>query len=186
MDKYREVERFLDYIDHHISNKPFFKGGQSTFPYAHFESVLDKIYEYIGFIFDNDRKNKQRFSEDVYAKTREHDIEDSTADLSKNIRDYFSRTMEPVHQVEAEPREEYRENSLEKREDSNRSIGVDSMSSLFSYDASIEKPREEPREEPREKPREKPREEPREKPREESAEEAPTNKRLLLKGEEMV
>uniref|UniRef100_A0A6C0DZM5 Uncharacterized protein n=1 Tax=viral metagenome TaxID=1070528 RepID=A0A6C0DZM5_9ZZZZ len=128
MKDYKEIERFLDYIDRHINGDVLLKGGEeSTYPYAHYERLLDNIYEYTKFIFENKQKNKQRLAEDDnYSNEQEIVMEDKG--MFNDIRDYFNGPpSESLHVVApAGPREDPGKNSSQN----------DSISSLFSYEPS--------------------------------------------------
>ena len=128
MKDYKEIERFLDYIDRHINGDVLLKGGEeSTYPYAHYERLLDNIYEYTKFIFENKQKNKQRLAEDDnYSNEQEIVMEDKG--MFNDIRDYFNGPpSESLHVVApAGPREDPGKNSSHN----------DSISSLFSYEPS--------------------------------------------------
>ena len=173
MEGYKEIDHFLDYIDNHISNRAVLKGGESTYPYGHLEKLLDRIYEYIRFIFENEHKNKQRMTENVYSKSKEHATDDTTVNnMTKSFSDYFNRPT-PVESPE-DPGKNLWSNSPEDpgknlfsktKEENVNQYSIPSISSLFSYESSPEPVK---KDSPEESP------------------EIPTTEKLLLKTEEMV
>jgi hypothetical protein len=71
MSHYKEVEKFLDYIDVNISLPRYKKqvgGGNTEYtqPYSTFVSFSDKMFEYFKFIHGNNEKNVKLYEESVY------------------------------------------------------------------------------------------------------------------------
>ena len=70
MSNYKEVEKFLDYIDVNISLPRYKKqvgGGntENTEPYGIFASISDKMFEYFKYIHGNNEKNVKQYEESV-------------------------------------------------------------------------------------------------------------------------
>jgi hypothetical protein len=77
MTSYTDVMRFLEYVDANLNgDKLPIKGGggDSTEPYGTYETILDNIFEYTSFVFENNEKNKKRLADsiDELDKCRKH------------------------------------------------------------------------------------------------------------------
>ena len=70
MDHYKDIERFIHYVDTNLSLPKYKKqlgGGNDTVsqPYSTFENLSDKMFEYFKYIYDNNEKNKQEYEESI-------------------------------------------------------------------------------------------------------------------------
>lgn len=66
MESYREVNDFLDYMKANMIGVPFMKGGSNTSaPYDKFENLMDKIFDYTKYVYQSNKRNKDRFNETV-------------------------------------------------------------------------------------------------------------------------
>ena len=123
MNHYKEVERFIDYVDINLSLPNYKKqlgGGNDTIsqPYRTFESLSDKMFEYFKYIYDNKEKNSKQYEESV------NDLE-KICDCEKYKCNYKSNDDEYQEQDEENPFEkpiilpETNEEEMEEDNDKN-------------------------------------------------------------------
>lgn len=102
MTSHNSITYFLDYIDSHLSNNYIMKGGnESTQPYKSYESLLNNMYEYIRFVFVNNKNNHKEFSKSIeeldHCKKYKNEICGKEED-----DDDISRTFIPIEEPETE------------------------------------------------------------------------------------
>jgi len=86
MNNYDTISEFLKYIKMHL-NKNGKKGGNITMPYGHYKRLMDNIYQYISFIFENQHNNRQLLSEDI--KNREYDMRGFKESMGSFVNNKF-------------------------------------------------------------------------------------------------
>lgn len=65
MSSYKDIMKFLKYVDVHLNNNVIPMKGGSTEPYNTYESIMDNIFDYTRFIFGNDEINKKELSASI-------------------------------------------------------------------------------------------------------------------------
>lgn len=102
MSSHKSIIDFLDDIDNHLSRHFMMKGGtDSTQPYKSYESLLNKMYEYIGFIFVNNQKNHKELSKSIEELDQCNKDKDKLCVKQEEYED-ISRTLIPIEEPNTE------------------------------------------------------------------------------------
>ena len=105
MTSYKDVMKFLNYVDMGLDGKKRSGGGNSTEPYDTYERMMDRIFGYTRYIFGQNEKNQAQLSKsiDELDQCRKYKKEICTEENDEDVIEEEKLLIKPIEEEERKP-----------------------------------------------------------------------------------